>query len=422
MAISPEVATLFLDELAHRNIPVKVGADGGYEIELDGLTATIHLDNLSRDFAHDRDAGRVTRFVDSITRQIRVPDWDAARPRIRWALEPADMPLDDTMHDKVSDQVALVLVHVSETEMEIMWVLSSMAEGWGQTKESLMSVAVENMHTILAETRIDVEPIDEHKLGMVNTELVAFKAALLFCPGLKAIVEPVLGWPVFVVLPCRDFVYLIPQQDQELLGRVGPVVVREYHDSGYPLCTEVFEITDEGARAIGEFQKAPQPEQEPDGDLKTIRYRGGVVCFRIPAHWEEEYQDEGGGTFYDEDSDSGTLRLNTIVAKSQTPVTTRDAQAMAEKRAAVESGTLEELDGGNYLVSYTQTVEEDDDELTIRYWEIVNPVPPDHIRVALFSFTMLSELYDQQDEQTLTDLDLLERELRACQFAPEIGE
>ncbi|HMI53316.1 MAG TPA: hypothetical protein VK525_17510 [Candidatus Saccharimonadales bacterium] len=32
--------------------------------------------------------------------------------------------------------------------------------------------------------------------------------------------------------------------------------------------------------------------------LKTINYRGGVVRFRIPADWVEEYEEAGGGTFY----------------------------------------------------------------------------------------------------------------------------
>ena len=40
----------------------------------------------------------------------------------------------------------------------------------------------------------------------------------------------------------------------------------------------------------------------PSGDepaLKTIKYRGGLVTFRVPAHWKEDYEPEGGGTFYD---------------------------------------------------------------------------------------------------------------------------
>ena len=33
--------------------------------------------------------------------------------------------------------------------------------------------------------------------------------------------------------------------------------------------------------------------------FKTVVYRGRIVRFRIPEHWIEEYEHEGGGTFYE---------------------------------------------------------------------------------------------------------------------------
>ncbi|MBK8594774.1 MAG: hypothetical protein IPN83_04160 [Holophagales bacterium] len=40
--------------------------------------------------------------------------------------------------------------------------------------------------------------------------------------------------------------------------------------------------------------------------MKSITYRGGLVTFRIPRHWVEEYEEDGGGTFYEDRPDSGT--------------------------------------------------------------------------------------------------------------------
>jgi hypothetical protein len=429
MAVSAEVATLFLDELARRNIPVKHGEEGGYEIEIDGTKATIQLENLSRDFARDRDANRIKNFVDTITASIKIPDWEAARPRIRWSLEPTDMPLDDAIHDKVSDQVALVLVHVSADETQVMWLTDAMTLKWGQTKESLFAAAVENMQRLLAEASVEVTPVDEHKLGILKTKYTAFKAALVFCPGLKALAEPFVGWPLFVVMPCRDFVYLIPENARDILGGVGQVVVQEFNDSAYPLSTEVFELTDSGLRAFAEFQKKPREEpeelEEPEVDadgMKTIHYRGGTVVFRIPAYWEEEYAEEGGGTFYDEDVDSGTFRLNTLLLKSQEPVTTHSAKKLADNRAVKESGKVTELANGNWMVETTHHATEDGTQLTILYWVIMNPVPPDHIRVAMFSYTARTEQIEERDEDVLGELELLNREVRAATFATVVGE
>jgi hypothetical protein len=219
----------------------------------------------------------------------------------------------------LSDKVSLVLVYVDPSDTQIRWLTAADADKWNKTRADLMAAAQENIDRILRQTKIETAPIEEHQLGMLSNELVAFKAALLICPNLKEMVEPVLGWPLFAVMPCRDFVYLLNQKDRPLLGRMGQVVVREYQKSGYPISTEVFEITDQCIRAIGDYQSAPEQAPMPDQDgMKTIRYRGGIVTFRIPAHWTEEYEEEGGGIFYNEDNDSGTLRLNVLTFASKT--------------------------------------------------------------------------------------------------------
>src|SRR5262245_38569515 len=421
VAISPEVATLFLDEMARRNIAVTVDEKGGYVVEVGGLKSTVRLENLSRDYERDRDPDRITNFVNAITSLPELPAWDEARPRIRWQAEAADHDFGDTFHDKVSDMAALVLVYADPAEAHITWLSPAQATRWGKTRDELWAVAGANMDRMLSAATVKCESVDEHRLGMLATELTAFKAALLFCPGLKAVVEPVLGWPLYAVMPCRDFVYLLNQEDRDLLSRMGPVVVREYNQGRYPVSTEVFEITDEGVRAIGEFQKAPQTEEgEPSADadgMKTIRYRGGVVTFRIPAHWVEEYEEEGGGTFYDEDSDTGTLRLSTLLLSSNDPVTARTAWSILEGRKEPTKSDIIDLGKGNAMVRYVHEAEEDGVPLSIHYWEIANPVPPRHVRVALFSFTVDAAAAEDVVEQ----LALIDRELRHCEFAAEVG-
>lgn len=56
-------------------------------------------------------------------------------------------------------------------------------------------------------------------------------------------------------------------------------------------------------------------------ELKTVSYRGGVVSFRIPAHWREKYTPDGGGSFYEDPPDSPTFRLEVVTARAPSPVT-----------------------------------------------------------------------------------------------------
>jgi hypothetical protein len=55
------------------------------------------------------------------------------------------------------------------------------------------------------------------------------------------------------VAPDRDFLYLWAARHTDFVHRVGKGVVREYLKASYPLSTEVYEINDEGIRAVGAF-------------------------------------------------------------------------------------------------------------------------------------------------------------------------
>jgi hypothetical protein len=48
----------------------------------------------------------------------------------------------------------------------------------------------------------------------------------------------------------------------------------------------------------------------PSQQLKTIHYRDSLVLFEVPVGWAEEYDHDGGSTFYPVDDESVTLRLN----------------------------------------------------------------------------------------------------------------
>ena len=154
-------------------------------------------------------------------------------------------------------------------------------------------------------------------------------------------------------------------------------------------------------------------------DFKTITYRGGLVTFRIPAHWREEYEPEGGGTFYDDNPDSGTLRLNVITAKAPMPITTQSAPDILA--GLVQASASAELLANNCaLVRYEQRAEEQGHPLSITYWSVAQALPPNHARIATFSYTMRT--HQRNDAQFQEELDMLDREIRAVCFAPMLAD
>lgn len=154
--------------------------------------------------------------------------------------------------------------------------------------------------------------------------------------------------------------------------------------------------------------------------LKKISYNGGVVEFSIPANWMEEYDQDGQGTFYNPSPDSAPLHLNMITAKSPAPITENSATEILKSLKKSQSGRVESLPNGNALLTYSESATAEGHQLHMCYWMISNPVKPDHIRVAIFSYTLVE---GQQDQKRFKDeMSLLESEIRKASFSKELGE
>jgi hypothetical protein len=154
--------------------------------------------------------------------------------------------------------------------------------------------------------------------------------------------------------------------------------------------------------------------------LKTITYRGGVVTFRIPAHWQEEYGADGGGSFSEDAPDAPTLRLGIITAKAPSPVTSASAPDVLEALRQSDTGSIERLPSGCALLRYTQVAVDRGYKLYITYWAVAHVIPPSHARVATFSYTLLDRQRD--DIRFQKELELLDSEIRASIFSPKLGE
>ncbi len=305
-----------------------------------------------------------------------------------------------------------MLVYVEPDEQQLIWLTPALIADWGQSVATLRQVAARNLADLLAASEFHAELLEAHKLGLFATDS-AFKASFLFSPNLRATVETEMGWPVFMVVPCRDFAYVLREVDIDLLPHVGRIVVREFSQSPYPISMEVFRVSDDGIEAVGIFRR-------PEDGLKTIAYRGGIVCFRIPDHWEEEYEEKVGATFYEDEPDSGTLRLNVLTLAVKTGVVAATATDLLQRRLKDTGGTIQPLADGNALLSYQQADKENEKDVLVYYWEIANPVPPSHCRYAIFTYTVPA--YRATAAEVLAEVALLQRELEACRFAPELGE
>jgi uncharacterized protein YtpQ (UPF0354 family) len=252
---------LFRSELDKRGIALSTTAEGLYTVEVDEQTVTVSLENIRRDYERDGDADAIVRFVDRIVGVFygETPPWQEVQPYVRYSLEPADYEtgFDDVLVNTIGDELIQVFVYTSADGSRITWINESTLDEWGVTRDDVIQQAERNMAEILAQATLEVEEVAGGQLGMLYTEETPFKASLILSPAFRDLVAPKLGWPVYVVVPCRDFAYVISNEDRDFLGRLGGVVVKEYRNSGYPITKDVLEVSTDGITAIGTY---PDPE------------------------------------------------------------------------------------------------------------------------------------------------------------------
>lgn len=264
----PESAkSIFEARMTEHGITFVIDDNGLYVIQVEGTSVTVNFENVARNYERDRDSDSIRRFADRLLTDYRepTPDWQSVQPFIRFQLEPDDYAdgFAGTLHARVDDDLVKVFVYTPEDGSRITWISDATVKGWGVTSEDVMAMAESNMRKVTAESRLEFTEIDGVKLGMISTEEFPFKASILLADNLKQLVDPHLGFPIYAVAPCRDFVFLIPHKNKDFLGRLGRVVEKEYNGSGYPVTMDVLEITDAGVTAIGSF--APKKNTEQDG-------------------------------------------------------------------------------------------------------------------------------------------------------------
>jgi hypothetical protein len=148
------------------------------------------------------------------------------------------------------------------------------------------------------------------------------------------------------------------------------------------------------------------------GSSKRVAYRGGIASFDLPASWVEEYEAAGGGTFYEDRPDSGTLRLNVLGFDSEsTP-----AQEMA---VSALKGAVERSAEGFPLHYEIRSAEEAGEQLEIHRWQVAIPVLPHTMRLAVFSYTILAG--QQRDPRIAEELRVVDTAVRNASFSTQRG-
>lgn len=153
---------------------------------------------------------------------------------------------------------------------------------------------------------------------------------------------------------------------------------------------------------------------------KEVADQAGIVRFNLPEGWVEEIEPEGGVMFYGTEEDAGTLRSTVITASSPTDIASDEPIDLLKGVSGVDPTTIVLLANGNAIGSSVTHSSENGTPITLFWWYLTNAVPPRHIRLATFSYTVLTE--DENTERTVDEVKMLEQSIRDARFNPVLGE
>lgn len=236
----------------------KVDEDGLIHIDNGENTLQISLDNVRKSFEQDGTFDHLDNLIDSIhshLMEIPIPSWEESKNNVYLSLFPSTHDFADYINEPVTSDFNTYYLYYDGKQYT--WLNKQQLEDWNIDEATFKKQVEINMNTLLEASSIETMTLENGTtLAYFDTEIEELKSALLMSSKLKQKISSILGWPIYSVLPVRDFCYMFSLQDKDLLiDSLGSTVVKEYNESGYEITKEIIEISDNGVKAVGRYDE-----------------------------------------------------------------------------------------------------------------------------------------------------------------------
>lgn len=149
-------------------------------------------------------------------------------------------------------------------------------------------------------------------------------------------------------------------------------------------------------------------------ETREIQYRGGAVTFSIPRNWVEKYDPEGGGTLHAEGKNTGKLQVSAITMKLPVAAMANSGAKALCVLKDVKPAEVENLPNGNAMAKSIERTSVQGQQVTLYWWYVAHPIPPEYVRTAIFSYAIPTSL--ENSPGTSAELQFLERSIQNTTF------
>lgn len=191
------------------------------------------------------------------------PTWEAARPRLRPQLVPADYAVQNPDLLRKPFLPGVDLAYAIDERERYALLLAPQAASWGLAEGELHAVALANFESLCQPGALEVtvpsDPANQGRWLAIEAD-DGYAAARILVPAMRQRMAELLGEPFFVGLPNRDFL-VAWSRDLSFHPAFADRVRQDFARKHHPLSPEVFVAT------AAEVRPALAAELPP-GDLR----------------------------------------------------------------------------------------------------------------------------------------------------------
>ncbi len=232
--------------------------DGNIAIEYGDTQITINLGNARKSYAEQNDLSHLDKIISSLHQSLMglpVPDWDTAAPNLFFMLtrhELSPEKLKEYITEPIADKVIKVFIH--HHNGQYIWISHSILQIWNVSLEAFKGQCNYNMDNLLDDSKIVLTKLPgKGRLGAIESEISWLNSALLFTKNFRKKIEETIGWPVYFVIPAREFCYFVNIKRKDSLDLLTQMFNDIYRKEDLRLTREIYSLTDKGIRATDNF-------------------------------------------------------------------------------------------------------------------------------------------------------------------------
>lgn len=225
-------------------------------------TVGVDISREKYSFAKNRDPACVEKLMERIRREFyilsRLVSFTNGQEFIRYTIMRSEEVGRDMIAEDFIGGLKKVICYTGD-DVKARHIGEEYTKKWDVPREVLFSVADRNMCRLLRKTAFSESVLRDGSQAIRCLDFKAegsdFTVALMMCADFRSYISAHLSPKFLVAVPSKDTIIVMSEVTNDVLERLGAVIVSEFRFASRPLTTDIFLYTAAGVEIAGHFSE-----------------------------------------------------------------------------------------------------------------------------------------------------------------------